>query len=334
MKQKLSKRLGLAVLASFIPIMNVSATLNNEFVDLDSTIFNIEDMSGLESVAFPTLSVKDVGLKNSVDKSNVKKCGSSFATKALAFVGALYGLNKGHDALRWAFGDTLYTIGVMYGMAFTRVEGGCDDHSKKTENWNEENYEKIVEDAVPIWIDGVSGKYTSRSKLHPGYLSDLDLKLQDMCGWTYGNLFYQSSIKNPSHDKPNLIANPDDKEDEAEVFRNPIYAFQCLQAVPYYLKFAYKQHPEHFGKNSWGNDQPITVSKNLISNYKDYNDAIESFYQGLQLSFFNKTLGAMYLKDVIKFGKNLPTDIKNIFKSSHDSVDNGAKIKNAFNKTK
>ena len=320
MKQKLSKRLGLAVLASFFPFMNVSATLNNEFVDLDSTIFNIEDMSGLESVAFPTLSVKDVGLKNSVDKSNVKKCGSSFATKALAFVGALYGLNKGHDALRWAFGDTLYTIGVMYGMAFTRVEGDCGKHSKKTENWDEKNYEQIVADAVPIWTHGLSAKYASSFKLHPGYLSDLDLKLQDMCGWEYGNLFYQSSKLNPPHEKPNLIANPNAKKEDTDGFRNPLYAFQCLQAVPYYLKFAYKQTPGEFGKDSWGTDQPSNVSKNLISNYKNYNDAIESFYQGLQLSFFNKTLGAMYLKD-----------IKNIFKSSHDSVDNGAKIKNAFN---
>lgn len=323
MKQKLSKRLGLAVLASFIPFMNVRATLNDEFVDLDSTIFNIEEMSGLESVAaFPTLSVKDVGLKNSVDKSNVKKCGSSFATKALAFVGALYGLNKGHDALRWAFGDTLYTIGVMYGMAFARVKGGCEDHSEKTENWDEENYEKIVADAVPIWTHGLSDKYASSFKLHPGYLSDLDLKLQDMCGWKYGNLFYQSSMTNQFHGKPNLIANPNAKKEDTDAFRNPIYAFQYLQAVPYYLKFAYKQTPEDFGKESWDNDQPITVSKNLISNYKDYNDAIESFYQGLQLSFFNKTLGAMYLKD-----------IKNIFKSSHDSVDNGEEIINAFKKT-
>ncbi|MBQ3092851.1 MAG: hypothetical protein IJC57_01105, partial [Clostridia bacterium] len=320
MKQKLSKRLGLAVLALFISFMNVRATLNDEFVDLDSTIFNIEEMSGLESVAFPTLSVKDVGLKNSVDKSNVKKCGSSFATKALAFVGALYGLNKGHDALRWAFGDTLYTIGVMYGMAFTRVEGGCDDHSKKTENWNEENYEQIVADAVPIWTDGISAKYASSFKLYPGYLSDLDLKLQDMCGWKCGNLFYQSSMDNQFNDKSNLIANSHTKRAYTVGFRAPVYAFQCLQAVPYYLKFAYKQTPEDFGKEFWNEDQPSNVSKNLISNYKNYNDAIESFYQGLQLSFFNKTLGAMYLKDVIKFGKNLPTDIKNIFKSSHDAV--------------
>ncbi len=292
-------------------VSTAGAVLDEKLFDSDSMILseNDFDFALSEELTANTTSNEKINRKSGKNHS------SSLFTKLLAIVGGFYGLNKGHDGLRTIFGDALFTLGVQYGMAFERVEGECGKHSKQTEKWDAENYKTMIADAIPVWAPTEKCNF----KNHPGILATLDLQLQTMTGWTTGCLFYESGQKNGYYNKPDLIADPSLKEQSSSGFANPVYSFQYLQAVPYYLQYAYNVNYADFGRRTDLEKQIKPVARNLLNTYKTYDEAINAFYKGFQLSFFNKSLGALYLKEMIKFAKYLPSDITKCFTSSHSN---------------
>jgi len=311
-KQNIFKKISLIVLSSLVMVSTAGAVLDEKLFDSDSMILseNDFDFALSEELTANTTSNEKINRKSGKNHS------SSLFTKLLAIVGGFYGLNKGHDGLRTIFGDALFTLGVQYGMAFERVEGECGEHSKQTEKWNAKSYKKMIVDAIPVWAP----KEKCNFKNHPGILATLDLQLQTMTGWTTGCLFYESAMNHRYYTKPNLIADPNSRVNSTSGFANPVYSFQYLQAVPYYLQYAYNVNYKDFGRFNVWDKQEKTVARNLLNTYKTYDEAINAFYKGFQLSFFNKSLGALYLKEMIKFAKYLPSDITKCFTSSHSDT--------------